>query len=113
MEKNAQQPKGKGENSLASKEKNSKPVSTSKPTTNDKSVPKSTVVGKENDPSTSTSVSTNSKEEINTEEQFMLDYMRTMYRTRGESLLKKFRSEESIRKALAVIDENDYSKNWS
>lgn len=40
----------------------------------------------------------------------MLEYMKVVYKSRGENLLNKFRSGNSIRIALGQLDENDKNR---
>lgn len=44
------------------------------------------------------------------EEQAVLDYMKTMYKTHGENLLNKFKNMESVRTTLEQVDNNDRSR---
>lgn len=41
------------------------------------------------------------------DEEYIMEYMKTMYKTHGENLLNKFRSGGPIRMALGQVDEND------
>lgn len=62
-------------------------------------------VDKENIPSSSHQVITTNKKKQ--EEEQMLEYMKVMYKSHGENLFNKLRSELSIRTALGKIDDND------
>lgn len=44
------------------------------------------------------------------DEEYIMDYMKTMYKTHGENLLNKFRSGEPIRIALGQVDESDKAR---
>lgn len=62
-------------------------------------------LGKENVPSSSNM--SDIKENSHPDEQAVLAYMKTMYKTHGENLLNKFKSFGPIRIALGHIDNND------
>lgn len=112
--KNPQQLKKKGGSlgikNISHKDKTIKSGSIVKPTVKKNVNININGTGKENEPSSSTNPDPNSMETKAGEEEAVLEYMKTIYKTRGETLLKKFRSEKSLREALAVIDDNDKNR---
>lgn len=82
-----------------------KDVRSSKAMESEPGVVKDNIVGKENIPSTSKPNDTSNDNKA--EEEAVMEYMKSMYRTHGENLLNKFRNLEPIRSALSHIDQND------
>lgn len=69
------------------------------------SVLNATITGKDNLPfSSKSNISDSCKK---TEEEAVMSYMRSVYLTKGQSLLNNFRSKDPLRTAPAQIDDND------